>query len=329
MKQSITGYKSNSKESMKFGDVSFIKKKDFSICGVYKITNLINNKCYVGSSNNIYMRWKNHYYFVINKNKRQQVIHKAILKYGINNFKIELIAICPEEYLVKLEQWFTDRENPEYSIRKIVDSNRGRKQTTEQKIKQIKAQKNLYQNEEYRTKRKQIAKLGGLKRSGLTEEIICLVKEYRSKNYPLLDIANNLNIDINIIKKILWNPGCRNQYSPSETGVPLYINHKYCIIDIYSLEIQYFCFPKEIYNKLLISIDKFDKTLRSPKSVIEGKYNICKLSDLQDRIKFYKENKPDQITGKFPGNRKGCCLSKETKLKISFSKTKIKDLDNG
>lgn len=318
MKKSITGYKTGLKISVeKIADIdrkTFINKPS-----VYRITNLLNNKIYIGSTKDTYNRWKNHLYSSTNK-RRKQVVHKAIEKYGITNFTIEILCICPIEYLIKMEQWFTDKLNPEYSIRKTCDRNNGYKHTKKQLQKQSIAQKNMYKSEDFRQKKKESAIKSGLKRSGLEQELISLIKEYRKKNYPLIDIANSLNITIEIVKKVLWNPECRRHYPPSETGVPLYIQYKYCVIDIYTLSFQCFQSPKEICLLLFITTNKFDKTLKSPKSIINNRYNICRIKDLEDRLSFYSNHKPNETTGKFFGNRKGAVLSNETREKIKQSK---------
>ena len=58
-------------------------------CGIYKITNLLNNKIYIGRSVNILKRWNQH------KNATDSSpLHKAIQKYGIENFKLEILEEC-------------------------------------------------------------------------------------------------------------------------------------------------------------------------------------------------------------------------------------------
>lgn len=55
---------------------------------IYKITNNINNKCYIGQTTKpLKTRWREHQLA-----KKQQAIHHAIQKYGVENFKIEEIA---------------------------------------------------------------------------------------------------------------------------------------------------------------------------------------------------------------------------------------------
>ena len=54
---------------------------------IYQITNLINNKIYIGQTNNIMKRWSNHKC----SNSKNMVISKAIKKYGVKNFKFEIL----------------------------------------------------------------------------------------------------------------------------------------------------------------------------------------------------------------------------------------------
>ena len=61
---------------------------------VYKITNLINDKVYIGkTSSNPYKRWKEHVNVALNirKYQRRYIIHNAICKYGVDNFSFEIL----------------------------------------------------------------------------------------------------------------------------------------------------------------------------------------------------------------------------------------------
>lgn len=61
---------------------------------IYKITNLINQKSYIGKTENKnpYTRWKEHQYAAKNNAAVQNYpIYKAINKYGIENFTFEII----------------------------------------------------------------------------------------------------------------------------------------------------------------------------------------------------------------------------------------------
>ena len=61
---------------------------------VYVITNLINNKQYVGQSKNPEQRFKQHCYH--NKKNYTSLISCAIQKYGKDNFKMEILYYGPE-----------------------------------------------------------------------------------------------------------------------------------------------------------------------------------------------------------------------------------------
>jgi group I intron endonuclease len=60
---------------------------------VYKITNKINNKIYIGKANNPFERWKEHLNIVKDNTKHgHSFIHSAIKKYGKDNFEFEIIG---------------------------------------------------------------------------------------------------------------------------------------------------------------------------------------------------------------------------------------------
>lgn len=64
---------------------------------IYKITNLINNKCYIGKTERtIKERWKEH---IKNKNKLNLPLYRAFNKYGIEHFSIEQIEECDQSHL--------------------------------------------------------------------------------------------------------------------------------------------------------------------------------------------------------------------------------------
>lgn len=65
--------------------------------GIYKITNTINNKSYIGQSINIASRWAEHKR--LSATKDQRIIYRAIRKYGLENFTFEVLEECQEEEL--------------------------------------------------------------------------------------------------------------------------------------------------------------------------------------------------------------------------------------
>lgn len=74
----------------------------FKACaGIYIFTNLVNGKIYVGESSNIQKRMSRH-----KSSNSEQAFHKAVKKYGIENFKVyvEYLPSFPKEDLWTLEE---------------------------------------------------------------------------------------------------------------------------------------------------------------------------------------------------------------------------------
>lgn len=73
--------------------------------GIYKITNLINNKIYIGQSVNIEKRWKTHQTNAFNEKSKEynKYLYRAFRKYGIDCFSFEIICECSKEELDDLE----------------------------------------------------------------------------------------------------------------------------------------------------------------------------------------------------------------------------------
>ena len=68
--------------------------------GIYKITNNINGKIYIGQSIDIKKRWETHKYYTYKKDTKLQ---KAFTKYGISNFTFEVLEECSKELLDEKE----------------------------------------------------------------------------------------------------------------------------------------------------------------------------------------------------------------------------------
>lgn len=90
--------------------------------GIYTITNLLDNKIYVGYATNFRKR-KGDHFANLNSNKHKNIhLQRAYNKYGKSNFICELIEECEVEYLTSLENYWSnllDSHNPErgYNIR--------------------------------------------------------------------------------------------------------------------------------------------------------------------------------------------------------------------
>lgn len=85
---------------------------------IYKITNKINNKIYIGKTkNSIHSRWVNHVWISNTKKQLTTKLHRAIHKYGVQNFIIEEIEKCLLEDLDKREiYWIKYLKSTDNSI---------------------------------------------------------------------------------------------------------------------------------------------------------------------------------------------------------------------
>ncbi len=70
--------------------------------GIYKITNLIDGKCYIGQSVNIKKRFRSHRSNA--KSNHNEYLRKSISKYGIDNFAFEVLKECKIEQLDDYEK---------------------------------------------------------------------------------------------------------------------------------------------------------------------------------------------------------------------------------
>lgn len=81
--------------------------------GIYKITNKINNKSYIGKSIDIERRWRQHTTEPFNSNADtyDTLFYRAIRKYGLKNFQFEIIEQCPKEELNESEKYWIQYYN--------------------------------------------------------------------------------------------------------------------------------------------------------------------------------------------------------------------------
>jgi group I intron endonuclease len=77
--------------------------------GIYKLTSLLNGKCYIGKSTNVKNRLTDHFKAVIGITSiADQAVHHAIRKEGFWNWTIEIITYCDKDELSDLEKYYID-----------------------------------------------------------------------------------------------------------------------------------------------------------------------------------------------------------------------------
>lgn len=93
-----------------------IAKKQFPIIlqsktktGIYKITNIITDECYIGQAVDVYKRWNEHCKCGLGIDTPPgNKLYKAIQEYGLENFTFELIEECSSSELNEKEKYFIE-----------------------------------------------------------------------------------------------------------------------------------------------------------------------------------------------------------------------------
>ena len=81
-------------------------------CGVYKITCLVTNKVYIGSSNNISKRFGDHRWQLRNNKHANCYLQNAWNKYGEESFVFEILELCNKYKQFELEQQYLNEFKP-------------------------------------------------------------------------------------------------------------------------------------------------------------------------------------------------------------------------
>jgi DNA-binding protein H-NS len=85
--------------------------------GIYKITNNINQHCYIGQSKHIKRRWNEHKNAAFNEADKSYdyPLYRSFRKYGLENFTFEVIEECSIEELNEKEIYWIDYYKPVYN----------------------------------------------------------------------------------------------------------------------------------------------------------------------------------------------------------------------
>lgn len=233
--------------------------------GIYKITNTANNKFYIGSSFDVQKRKREHYYKLNNNLHHCTYLQNSWNKYGKENFKFEILAKCPAEYLIKLEQWFIDNLSPNFNTVKVAGSSLGYKHTTKTKNKF----KNIIQERKNNRDKNKALKL--------TYDEVMEIKRLYKLNYYYKDIAKLYNINPNtiysIVNKHLWKE--TPDYEIKENDIIIEKQKKKCNDKKYS-------------DEFLLSIIKEYKETNCTMLSLRLKYSMTKYLD---RVLKGKERK--------------------------------------
>jgi group I intron endonuclease len=120
---------------------------------IYKITNIITNKCYIGETMQKYAnrRFKAHM-SAIRRGGGCPALRDAVKKHGEENFKFEVLLTCPDEDRFRLEKEYIKQHNSlvpnGYNIREAGEDSSGFKHSEETKAKISKISKETWKDPE-------------------------------------------------------------------------------------------------------------------------------------------------------------------------------------
>jgi len=217
-------------------DKSTIYKDNIKRSAIYRWVNNINNKSYVGSAKSLNDRLNIYYSPTTLKKileRSSSAINSALLKYGYNNFKFEIIEYCEQDQLIYREQYYIDLLKPEYNICKTAGSTLGKihSESTKEKIKNSTTGKNhrLFGKHHTYETRKNIGK--ALKLSNR----ICIMPKMRIETklkLSLVSIGVNVkvfDIEDNLIKEFPSINSAAKYYDVSSTTISKAIKKRYII----------------------------------------------------------------------------------------------------
>lgn len=83
-----------------------------NICGIYKITNIKNQMCYIGQAKDMRKRLNEHLKKGLGIDTPQgNKLYQAMLEDGIDSFTFELLEECSEEELNSKERYYIELYN--------------------------------------------------------------------------------------------------------------------------------------------------------------------------------------------------------------------------
>ena len=164
--------------------------------GIYKITNKINGKMYIGESLDIIRRWEEHKEALKNNKHYNYKLQKDYNQYGLENFEFNIIAVLDESILEHIDKYILliyeslnilkyntidTGYNSELTVSEILNGN---------KIVYSNKDKYILENCKVFIDNGRIKEIGGI--------------IYTNK-YKLRDIEKELNIGKDVLKTILTN----------------------------------------------------------------------------------------------------------------------------
>jgi predicted GIY-YIG superfamily endonuclease len=158
---------------------------------IYKITNIINRKFYIGSTEDYFKRRQNHKYNLRHNCHPNQYLQSSFNKHGETNFIFEIVEYCEITNLIEREQYCLDlyqtyNNKIGYNLSPTAGRTTGIICSEETKSKIGKANKERYKN-------------------GFSEEHIKNIKLNHNPCPKYFKTVYQYDKDLNLIK--IWNSG--------------------------------------------------------------------------------------------------------------------------
>lgn len=250
------------------------------ICGIYKITNKINKKVYIGQSRNIKQRLNEHKNHLNRNIHHNSHLQNAWNKYGEINFKMETIEECPIEIINEKEKEYINiyksyNRKYGYNIEKGGNQNIIVSEETRQKLRESNL-KSYYKGEQcYPSKH--------------TNEEIINCKKLMADGYRINEIQIKTGISKRTLHRIknleCWKT-IGSEYNKIIKSISFISEKENRIIqfDKCMNVIEYYYNPTEAYNKTGISISSICNSY-SFKNICGGDYIWLKDNcDLENNI---------------------------------------------
>jgi group I intron endonuclease len=166
---------------------------------IYKITNTVNSKAYVGYSSNVESRWDDH-----KKGYGSKLVYDAIQKYGLDNFTFEVIA---EDTVDNEDKYIQEHNTMAPNGYNLVEggglppSKQGWTPSAETLAKRSASLKGIERTEEWRKNLSKSKSGANNPRWGVKEDPAITEKRkiasIRTKNAPNYELYKSLIINLN------------------------------------------------------------------------------------------------------------------------------------
>lgn len=211
-----------------------------ALCGVYKITNIVNWKVYIGQSINLINRWKDHIHALNRNDSNCTLLQRAWNKYGQKSFSFEILELCAEEQLDEIEIKYIeiyDALNPDkgYNIEPGGNKNKHLSEETKQRLRESHLGRRHTEEAKRKMSESRTGEGNGMYGRHHTEEAKKKMSEAKKgkPGHPCSDYAKERASQANLGKIV--SEETRKKLSESHKGRPA---HNKIMMPVYCIELD-------------------------------------------------------------------------------------------